>query len=385
MAGAYSHSIGERESPQYAYGLAILGGGLAFVAPQLRAPVPTWLACAIVAMLFANIWPYKALQWGAWVCLPVFLLICFDAVSTKNFGSVLFYEGELFIKSVFAASVGAFLSAKLSVRKLTSRSAAHKQRVRRRRLRSVENGSAASSARRELTAPLKSIETRLPSIPNAVASERAIEQGVHLQTLNLALASAAEEGDLSGIEWLIAEGADVNALSVDEWTLPAIPNEGFETLTVKTLFGQNVSAAVNVNQDWTPLMIATIAGHLEVVRALIAHGAEVNVTDSQGWTPLRFAVSMDETEILRTLIAAGADVNLSDHLGTTALMQAAQENIRESCKLLLDAGADTHVRDCNNQTALMIAERQNHTEIVRLLKEAEASQPSEAAGIGFRK
>jgi len=369
MAVTRSHSFPERESPQYAYALAILSGGIAFIAPQFGAPISTWLSCALLAALFGSIWPYQALQWGGWLCLPILLLMCFDVISTRNIGGVLSSDGTLLVKALLSACLGAYIGSKLSVRKLAHR-AAHR-RVRRRRLKSNGNSARTGRALKELNAPLKSVETSLSS-HSASSTAPAIETVAHFHSLDVALIKATQEGDLKRIERLMADGADVNASSNEQWTPFTIAAQGFAVETVNTLFGQSAALDSSAGQGWTALMIATIAGHLEVVRALLEKGAQVNALNNQGWTALRFAVSMDETEILRALLDAGADANIPDHEGKTALMQAAGENIHDSLKILLDAGADPHLKDHNQQTALMLAERQNHTEIIKLLKEAEA-------------
>src|SRR5438067_1162912 len=193
MAVTRSHSFPERESPQYAYALAILSGGIAFVAPQFAAPISTWLSCAILATLFGTIWPAQALQWGGWLCLPLLLLMGFDVISTRNLGGVLSSDGTIFVEALSSACLGAYIGSKLSVRKLAHR-AAHR-RVRRRRLRSNGNGARTGRALKEFTAPLKSVETSLSS-HRASSTAPAIEPVAPFHTRNAALIKAAQEGDL---------------------------------------------------------------------------------------------------------------------------------------------------------------------------------------------
>jgi ankyrin repeat protein len=378
MVGTRSNSILERESPQYAYSLAILIGGIAFAVSQLRAPVVIWLlSYALLAALFASVWPYRALQWGGWLCLPIILLICFDVFVTGSTSGLL-SNGKILVKALPAACLGAYLGSKLSIREITN--GFTNKPAKRKELYGNGNGAHGGLVLKELTAFNASAQTNFSSHSSRDALQ-AIEPAAHFNALNTALMKAAQEGDLNRVKLLVADGADVNAERRDQWTPAMIAAGGGDGEMVERLFGEGLALAASSNKGWAALMIATIEGHTEVVRALLEHGAQVNAENNKGWTALRFAVSMDETEILHLLLEAGADVNLVDHEGKTALMQAAGENIKESLKALLDAGADPHLKDHNEQTALMIAHRQGHTKIIKLLKEAEAKTSTESSAL----
>jgi ankyrin repeat protein len=371
MAGTYSISIRKRETPQYAYVLAIFSGGIAFLVPQLGAPVATWLSYAPLAALFGSIWPKRALQWGGWLCLPIVVLVCFDFMVTGSI-TMLVSTGTIFVKSLSSGCLGAYVGSKLSLRKIANRPA-HGHPNRRRPNGNV-NRARNVLALKDLAAPAPSVKT-IYSSHSSDGPVQAIEPAAHLRALNAALIKAAQEGDLKRIKLLVADGADVNAKSSDQWMPLTIAAQALDVEMTVTLFGQG--APLDAINGWTALMIATIEGHVEVVRALLERGAQVSARNNKGWTALRFAVSMDETEILQMLLDAGADANIADHEGTTALMQAAGENSRESLKMLLDAGADPHIKDHNQQTALRIAQQQGHTEIIKLLTEAEAKASSD--------
>src|ERR1043166_367078 len=113
MAKHRPRSILRREIPQYAYALAILSGGLAYVISQLVRPTTSWLTYAFLAALFASVWSYKALQWAVWMCLPAALLICFDVVATGNLIGVLLGSGMTCAKTLSCACLGAYLGAKI--------------------------------------------------------------------------------------------------------------------------------------------------------------------------------------------------------------------------------------------------------------------------------
>ncbi|MDQ3817576.1 MAG: ankyrin repeat domain-containing protein, partial [Acidobacteriota bacterium] len=260
MYRARSHSGLEEETPQYAHALAILGGGAALILPQMQSQIPAWLAYVLLASLFGSIWPDKFWQWAVWLCLPPLLLALFNLVSTFNLTATLAGYGMVFVKSSFYAYVGAYLGSKLSLRKLAARPAHGRELKRGGKRRS------GIPVSKEFATPIK-----------------AIGHVSHIQDLNAALNSAVQEGDLCRIGRLIADGADVNAWSKDRWAPPVIAAQGFDVEAVKTLFGQEATD-VSVGLGWTALMIATIAGHREVVTALVEHGAEVNALNDQGWT-----------------------------------------------------------------------------------------------------
>lgn len=154
------------------------------------------------------------------------------------------------------------------------------------------------------------------------------------QRLDAALLHAARGGDPHSVNTVLAFGANVNAR-----------DEG----------------------GWTSLVIATIKGHVEVVRALLDQGADVNATDAKGWTALRFAVSICDVEMMKMLADGGADLNASDRDGWTPLMQATNEHNLESLKFLLLRGADVNLRNAAGDSALAIAMRSGHAETAKAL------------------
>lgn len=95
----------------------------------------------------------------------------------------------------------------------------------------------------------------------------------------------------------------------------------------------------------TPLWMASLGGHLAIVRLLLERGAEVNHTTLTNSTPLRAASFNGHTEVIRCLVAHGADVNKRNQDGNTCIMVACWNGHLGTFGLLRTAGANMHVRD----------------------------------------
>lgn len=375
MAWAYYDSILEEKSPQYAYALAILSGGIAFVVAQHGDTTAVWLLYALLAALFASIWPHSAWQWAAWLCLPIVLLTFFDLIITRSSYRFLF-DMVTFAKALPLACLGVYVGSKLSIRKIT-----HRYSNVKRGRRKSSHSSWSNQKAPELKEHSVPVSIRKPSfsIQRHEKHIRTIEPATRPQSLGDALIKAAQAGDLDKIGLLVAQGVDVNAMSDDNYTPLMIAALGGDPQLVEALFDRGAEVNATGSNGWTALMIATIEGQTEVVRALIEHGADLNAASKGGWAALRFAVSMDETEILRLLLEAGADANLADTQGETALMQAASEGSDASIRTLLDAGADPRIRDKRGRTALMIARERDCARSIKLLKEAVAKPAPDGA------
>lgn len=139
----------------------------------------------------------------------------------------------------------------------------------------------------------------------------------------------------------------------------------------------------------SPLHVACICGHKDVVAELLAHGgAPVDARDAEGRTPLYVAAMGGHLECARLLLTtsspdapassagagAGASVNLRSHAGLSALYVAAWRGHAEVVTLLRQHGADLSARDAEGQCAWDRAREWNHTALAdRLEAEARAS------------
>ncbi len=180
--------------------------------------------------------------------------------------------------------------------------------------------------------------------------------------------TALKEDDPATIRQLLARGFDANTL--DPQGLHGL----IVAIRVPSLKAVNLLMDVpkiNVNAfnavGESPLMLAALKGHLEVVDKLVKKGADVN---KPGWTPLHYAASNGHVEVLKLLLESHAYIDAESPNGSTPLMMASQYGNPQSVKLLLDEGADPLLRNQLGLTALQFAQRANRPDSAELLTKA---------------
>jgi nucleoside phosphorylase/ankyrin repeat protein len=156
------------------------------------------------------------------------------------------------------------------------------------------------------------------------------------------LARAAESGDLTILEMLLAAGADPNARDGER----------------------------------TALNGAVQRRSVDLVRALLERGANPNegvarIFDKHPGTNLMIAASKGDLEILTDLLTKGADVTQTTTNGVTALMMAAFSGNEACVRALLAKGADPTAERKDGKTARAIAEGRRFEAIATLLADAE--------------
>jgi ankyrin repeat protein len=176
----------------------------------------------------------------------------------------------------------------------------------------------------------------------AILSSNALAPGVVLDGNSVTLLHlASQSGSREVADWLVVNGARVDA--------------------------------VTTAQGHTPLIVAAGCGHLEIVKLLLEHSAEIDHKDSAGLTPLLWAVHQDQAVVAEYLIRRGADINTSADNGRCALMMAAERGSVALVKELLARGANVNQTNEVGNDALIEAAEAGHADVVRMLLQKSGS------------
>ena len=175
-----------------------------------------------------------------------------------------------------------------------------------------------------------------------------------------ALYSAAGNGYIGDVEWLLGEGVDPNIPDHNGWTAVHHAADATETKVLTALFNAGGNPNVKDFDALTPLHLAancSVANKesqsILSIDILLRHGAVANVVDQQGNTPLHFAVGCQQSpEGIEALMQAGANPNARASQGYTPLIIAINEaNNRDTVsvvKALLAGGAGPNGSNFND-------------------------------------
>ncbi len=191
---------------------------------------------------------------------------------------------------------------------------------------------------------------------------------------------AIGRGDISGVEALLAKGADPNARNGLEF----MPLYMAAALHQAPMMDDLLKAGAQVDGKsayGTPLMFACVTANLDGAKVLIEKGADVNVLRSDGMNPLMMATNAGFPPLVAELLTHKVDVKAQDDGGTTALSLAARHGSLAVGDMLVAAGAPVNSADADGQTPLMEAAVNGHADFVKMLL-AKGAKPNAKDGMG---
>jgi len=169
-----------------------------------------------------------------------------------------------------------------------------------------------------------------------------------------------------------------------------LPNSKLDTDLLAAVYNGNLKAVINTlnqgadvdaksSKGHTPLMIACVKGHAQIVRHLMQNNANAKLKDpATGASPLMYASSAGNAQIVTDLLAktygtTGSDVDDTDYEQRTALHHAAVAGKNDIIELLAQKGAKLDATDKSNNTPIILAAMKNNHQAVRKLIEKGAN------------
>lgn len=168
---------------------------------------------------------------------------------------------------------------------------------------------------------LERIQVLLKDKPDQIS-----KKGLNDWTL---LHHAVQHGHKNVAEWLLANGANVNAEDNINMTPLHLAAERADTNMAILLLAKGADVNAGVGANGTPLHEAAMVGSVEMAKLLLAHDTDINARASGGTTPLYEAAVHGQPQIVALLLAHNADINAKKNYGETPLMGAVDQYTSE--------------------------------------------------------
>jgi ankyrin repeat protein len=163
---------------------------------------------------------------------------------------------------------------------------------------------------------------------------------------------------------LSLHGANLSHVDKHGWNGVSIGAMKGMTKYTEFLLSRGVPIDLADSDGRTPLMKATVHGHLSTIKMLLERGANISRQDNFGWSVLHFAtrqvgghdfyLPIFNYLVSAVAINASSALNLRDSDGRTPLMYAAVQGTGSAIYSLVQSGADPTLEDHGGMTAYQI-------------------------------
>jgi len=117
----------------------------------------------------------------------------------------------------------------------------------------------------------------------------------------------------------------------------------------------------------TPLHLAALNGHENIVKFLMAANVRQAAEDKRGWTAFHSAAANGHSNVIKALLFGNVDLTKADKSGETALHLAARKGHVQVLLLLLERRGSVGAVNLERRTPLHLAAGHGHTEAVKIL------------------
>jgi cytohesin len=194
------------------------------------------------------------------------------------------------------------------------------------------------------------------------------------------LAWAAQAGQKSIVEFLLAKGADIN--STDKKGNAPLHWAVFtgQSNIIETLINHKADLNLKGAGEKSPLHLAVQQGFIPIAETLLKAGANPNIAASGGETPLCIAVANGNVEAVKLLLAYHSDFGVHCYGDTLFHVWARGTGNVDIAEVLLANGCDVNARGREGQTpmhalietASLSPNQQGQTQVVQWLLDHKA-------------
>ena len=195
------------------------------------------------------------------------------------------------------------------------------------------------------------------------------------------LLKAAENGTNKAVQFLLEMGVNIDSVDSNGRTALMLASKAGHEEIVETLLSAGANSSCQdheqtaVGTDTVSLPQTDIDQESKILMAAKKdqtavgnhYNANPNKEDSNGLTALCHASQGGHSKVVQILLKEGADPNIQKKVGVTALMIASQYGHTEVVQILLKGGADPNTQKKDGPTALIYACHNDHSEVVQIL------------------
>ena len=181
---------------------------------------------------------------------------------------------------------------------------------------------------------------------------------------------AAAKGQEKTVNFLLSKGADPHLKNFMGRNLLHAAAEGGNIFIVRSMLSRDID--INSKGDKcsaTPLIIATMENHVEVMKYLLQKGADISLTTGspKRRSALHIASEHGSIAAIELLLSGGLSVDLRDGEGNTPLVCAAACGQIEAVNCLLNHGADPSLKGKDGWSLLHFAAQSGNVIIIETM------------------
>jgi ankyrin repeat protein len=171
----------------------------------------------------------------------------------------------------------------------------------------------------------------------------------------------------NGVDAFLYEGIKIKPYEIDLNTPLHLASLNGHLEIIKYLIKKGVDVNAKNRKSQTPLHLAIHNAHKNIIDFLLHHNANINALDSEGDTPLAWAAYKGQLEIVKQLIALKTNINIANKTGNSPLHWASGEGYTDIVKLLIEHDANLTCLNEEDHTPLKVAIHRGQTETVKFL------------------